>query len=117
MKVVTLCNHLSADQQIDCAGRKLHQYVLEAASPACRVAVQPRHIHRWKHLPQPGLELVSSFADIVHIFAVAGGAALGNRPDVVAVMALKTQVVLVESESHVAVLALDGEATRPAYQE
>src|SRR5262249_15928844 len=117
VKVVPLGDHLGPHQQIDCAGRKLHQDMLKAASAPRRVAVQPDDVHRRKHLPQPGLDLLGSLADIVYVFAVAGWAALGNRPDVVAVVALKAEIVFVEGECDVAVLTLDGQAAGPAYQE
>src|SRR5207244_3609901 len=85
-KVVALRDHLRADEDVDLAFAKSSEHAFEVSHMPHCVPIDAADARIGKKLLQFCLETLGSFTDIMNVFAVTIGAALGRASRETAVM-------------------------------
>src|SRR5258708_39630198 len=114
MEIVTLGEHLRANENVQCAVGESAQCFLILALGARGVAVQTRDASFGNFLTQAFFELFGTFTEEINVFRITPVTIFGNRLHRAAIMALEAIAVLVMGHGNAAVSALTGRATAAA---
>ena len=113
-EVVSLGDHLRADEDVELAGGEPREQRRDRAAPADRVAVDPRDPRLGIALPDLGLDALGPEPGLLEIRAAAAHAFRRDDDRVIAVVAAGPADRLVDRERHAAVGALERVAALPA---
>ena len=116
-KVVTLREHLRADQRIDPSGAEVSQRLFKDFSPRGRVAIDSRDAQSREEQLQHLFELFRAFANVVDVFLSARRTHARHRFAMIAVMTNDHALAAMISERHVAVRTLNRFTARAAENE
>src|SRR5205809_4571820 len=98
-----LCEHLGADQQIQFALAEIKQRFFKQVTARLCVPIDAADSQHRKALAQNLFNLLSSFADVIDVFAGTGGTLRGCALVVIAIMTNQRSTVLMISERNVAI--------------
>src|SRR5690349_14866142 len=110
-EIVTLREHLRADQQIQLAFFKVKQGLFEFAPAGLRVAIDAADPQIRKALVQQFFDLFRAFADVIDVLARANRALRWRALVMIAVMTNQSLIAAMICERHFAVRAHDRFAT------
>ncbi|CCZ15018.1 unknown [Prevotella sp. CAG:487] len=105
-EVETLAHHLRAYEQIGVSGREFADDALVRIARACGVEVHPRDTCLGEDVAHPVLDILRSVSPSAQVGAAAARTTVGHIEHTAAVMARKASERLMESEAHIALVAM-----------
>src|SRR6185295_9630572 len=117
VKIVSLRQHLCADQQIQVALAEIEESLFELMPPRLGIAIYAANPQPRKTLAQQLLDLFSAFADVVDVLAAAGRTRGRSPLTMITVMTHQRLIGAVISQRHVAIRTLDRFAARASQDE
>src|SRR5437870_1211543 len=111
MKIMSLGEHLSSDEQIDFTFAEIQQCLFKLMPSRFGVAIDSADSNLRKFLTQKLVDLFRTFANVVNVLACTGRALRRRALMMIAVMTDQRLIAAMIGECHVAIRTFDRFAT------